>query len=181
MSLWQGALADRPAGERQIITGALGPKRMIVPLVKVNTSGTTQTSGTIVARIRNPSRKLGMAFQIHFEAHQADGRTVDSFAGAPSNVWTTRVYDPEGGHLLQIIQTDATLPRQYEVETFAPGIQITATLGLPLDVAAAAIAGTWVMVVRWEPVVPMCEDETRALYAQCAATLERGLAIPLAP
>jgi hypothetical protein len=181
VAYWQQAIGDRPSGESQVIAGALGPKVVLVPLVKVNTAGTSQTSGTVVARIRNPSRKLGCAFQIHFEVHQADGRTVASFAGAPSNVWTTRVYDPTGGHILHTIQTDQTLPRQYEMETFAPGVQITATLGLPLDVAAAAIAGTWVMVVRWEPVVPMCDEEIRALYNQCTAVLERGLAIPLAP
>jgi hypothetical protein len=160
---------------------ALGPKILRVPLAKANTSGTTQTSGTVVARIRNPSRKLGCGFQIHFEVHQADGRTVNTFDGAPGNLWTTRVYDPEGGHLLHEIQSSVTIPRQYEMETFAPGVQVTAVLGLARDIAAAAIAGTWVLTARWEPVVPMCDDEVRALYAQCAATLERGLAIPLAP
>ena len=181
MSWQSGAASERPAGERNVSLGALGPKILPVPLAKVNTSGTTQTSGTIVARLRNPSRKLGCGFQIHFEVHQTDGRTVNSFAAAPANVWTTRVYDPDGGHLLHELQNSVTIPRQYEMETFAPGVQITATLGLPLDIAAAAIAGTWVLLVKWEPVIPICDDEARSLYSQCAVTLERGLAIPLAP
>jgi hypothetical protein len=181
MSWMSGAKREGPAGERAVSLGALGPKAIEVPLVKANTSGTSQTSGLVIARIRNPSRKLGLAFQIHFEVHQADGRTIDSFAGAPANLWTTRVYDPDGGFLLHVLQTDATLPRQYEMETFAPGVEIRATLGLPLDVAAAAVAGTWKLIARWEPVIPMCDDEVRALYSQCAATLEKGLAIPLAP
>ena len=179
--LWQGPQQGRPAGEQQIIGGALGPKIHRLPLAKANTSGTTQTSGTIVARLRNPSRKLGCGFQIHFEVHQADGRTVESYDAAPANLWTTRVYDPEGGHVLHTIQSSVAIPRQYEMETFAPGVQITAVLGLPRDIAAGAIAGTWVLITRWEPVVPMCDDEVRALYAQCAVTLDRGLTAPLAP
>lgn len=177
MSWQSGARSERPAGERQGIGSTLGPKLLAVALAKVNSSGTTQLTGTVVARLRNPSRRLGCGFQIHFET--ASRILVNTYDVA--SLWTTRVYDPDGDHLLHEIQTSLSLPRQYEMETFAPGVQITAVLGLPKDGAAAVIPGTWVLRVRWEPVVPMCDEETRSLYSGAEAYLDRGLTSPLAP
>lgn len=170
MPLWQGARSERPAGTAGAVVGVLEPKVIPVFLAKVNSSGTANTTDTVIARIRNPSRKLGCAFQVHFESK--DQIAVNAFDGSPANLWTTRVYDPEGGHLLHFLQESVSIPRQYEVETFAPGFQISAVLGLPRDASSNVIPGQWVMRVRWEPVVPMCDDEVRALYGQCAAWVE---------
>lgn len=179
LELWTGPIPDRPAGERSLAAGALGARVREVLLAKVNTSGTSQTSGTVVAKLRNPSRKLGCGFQIHFEAKSRIA--INAFDGAPANLWTTRVYDPDGDHMLHELQSSVTIPRQYEMETFAPGVAITAVLGIPRDGGGTTIEGTWVLRVRWEPVIPMCDDEARALFGAAEAWLERGLAAPLAP
>lgn len=177
--LWVGPVLDRPAGERQVVAGAMGPRVKDVPLARVATAGAAQTSGTVIAKIRNPSRKLGCGFQVHFEA--ASRIAVNAFDGSPANLWTTRVYDPEGDHLLHFLQEAMTIPRQYEMETFAPGVQLSIVLGLPRDAGGNTIAGNWILRVRWEPVIPMCDDEARALGAAAEAWLEVGLANPLAP
>ena len=64
-------------------------KSRSVVLARVNTSGTTLTSASAVARIRNPSRRLSLIVTIAFEA---DGNQRPASYG--TSVWQMRAMRP---------------------------------------------------------------------------------------
>lgn len=157
-------LSDRPAGPKTS-PGGLGQFQLEVPLCKVRSAGGTAASAAVVARLVNPSRKLGCSFQIHFEP--TDVKAVSSFG---TSTWSPRAFDPNGARVLHFLEEAEELPRLYEMETFVPGVLIAATLGLPVDSTPATVPGTWVLRARWEPSMPMCEADASALYGLCSIT-----------
>lgn len=161
---------DQSARTNQGTGAPLGyyePKVQNLVLAKVVAAGGgSAISAGAMLRIKNPSRRIGVGFQIHFEP----ATRVDINTWGTSS-WSHWVFDPEGDHRLHELEASFSLPRQYEAETYAPGFLISATLGLPLNAAAAVIPGNWVARVRFEPCMPFCESEIARLYSDCFASL----------
>jgi len=159
----QSARTNQPGGAP---LGFYEPKIQDLVLAKVIAAGGSATSTGAIIRIKNPSRRIGVGFQVHFEPAT---RTDVNTWGASS--WSHWVYDPAGDHRLHELEAGEDLPRMYEAETYAPGFLISATLALPLNAAAAVIPGNWVARVRFEPCMPFCEAEINRLYSDCFASL----------
>lgn len=173
-----GAKLDRAAGARTSLYGP-GINRKVVPIGRVNTSGTQRTSGDIVARIYNPSRKLSCGFSVAFDPDTK--QAISSYAGA---TWTPRAMQAgaNGGEAeLHTLETSQPLPRMYELDSAIRIVRLTCSLRIPTDATPTSIAGNWVLVVEWEPNQLMCIEEVNELYANCSVVLSQQLAGPLAP
>jgi hypothetical protein len=173
-----GAQSQLPAGA---VAGGgwIEPKLLRVPLAKVNGSGTQRTSVSVAARIDNPAARLVCSFSIGFEPE-----VPQTIADYQSSVWSADGIRPgaagrEAG--LHNIFATQPLPELYEISSALRAVQVSATLQIPLTAGAAAIPGLWVLVVEWEPAMPMCEAEVAALYSRCGARGVLDAAGPLAP
>ena len=174
-SLWFPAITNRPAGQ-VVRAGWLGQKIVTVGLAEVAAAGTSQPTATFQARIINPSRKLGCGFAVLFRP--ATGQTVVTWT---ASVWTPRGFEPTNGAPLHVLESSIAVPRMYEMETYSPGVIVTGTLGVPVNATPATVPGTWELIVRWEPCMPMCDDEALAIYGACSAGLDFGPSAPLVP
>jgi hypothetical protein len=163
---WFPALSSRPAGA-QIRPGAQAKKYERKELALVRAAGTSQPTGAITARIVNPSRRLTCSWSIVFESDAVV--EIDTWDAA--SVMTARACSFDSGRevLEHVLQNAVALPTGYEMDSLVSGVRIVATLGIPLDAAAAVVPGSWILKVTWEPDQPLCDDEVVALYSQCAA------------
>jgi hypothetical protein len=166
---------DRDAGG----TGGAGNytevNRQRFVLAKVNATGTSHTSDTVTARITNPSARLNCCFSVGFEPDTSQ----EPAPFTPGDfTWTLTALRPGGTDgreaRLHVIEDSKDLGRAYEVETAVKLIEVAATIGVPVDGAAAAIPGRWILEVIWEPAIPMCTSEVKALYVFCHCTLNQG-------
>lgn len=136
-------------------------------LARVATTGTTNTTATVRATIRNPSRRLSCCFTIAFET--PDGQRPANYSGADWTVRAMRKNRITGRTApMHLLQDAIELPAGYELDSAIREIEVAADLTVPVSSAPAAIAGSWVLLVEWEPNQPsMCDDEIERLFADC--------------
>jgi hypothetical protein len=173
--IWFPAITGRPAGQAAR-AGYLGQKIIEVPIAKVASSGTSNATDPFQVRIINPSRRLGCGFAVLFKPD-----TAQTVADWPSSTWTPIAFDPIGGEFIHELESAIALPRMYELESYVPGVIVQGTLGVPTDAAAATVPGMWLLRVRWEPCIPMCDEEAQSIYAACSASLDYGSTAVLTP
>lgn len=141
---------------------------LTVTLARVAAAGGSASSATVVASIINPSRRLSCSFRVGFEP--AAGSSIPASYG--SSTWTVRAVSPNritrGKADMHLIRDTEVLPEGYEIDSAVRELRVSCVLGLPLDAAAATIAGQWVLYCEWEPNQPaMCEPEIIDLFARC--------------
>lgn len=148
-----------------------------VLLSKVLSSSTTGLV-SIVAAVKNPSRRLSCFISVAFEP--SSKQPVASYSTQP--VWSVtplRLNRHTNQRVpLQVLSyaSAANLPAAIEVDTAVREFRIAGSLYVPKDSTPATIAGDWVLLVEWEPNQPgMCVDEWEALFKFCDATLEGQL------
>lgn len=158
-------------------------KRVRVELAKVNTSGTSQPTASVTAYVRVPSSRLTVAMSVAFEP-ASGGVAPSSYSGAQ---WTVRAMRPgdarSGSKECELHEVDSSkaLPRMYEATSSVRLFKITCALAIPVDVSAAALAGSWVLEAEFEPNTLICDNEAQQLLPVCTANLSRSSAPTLAP
>jgi hypothetical protein len=147
-----------------------------VPLAAVATSGTSQTSGTVTARLTNPSARLICSWSVSFEPNAPV--LITSYGSA---TWTLTAARPGGvagrRAALHALETAVALPTMYEIAGGIREVDVSCALALPTP----TVAGSWVLQADWEPTVLICDAELAEIYSRCTAVLTRGLTAPLAP
>ena len=155
---------------------------LVIPqlLGRVNSAGTSNTSDVIVAKVRNPSSRLRCIIEGIFQPDA--GVAVNSYT-APSWILRAMRGAADGYREVELhtIESGLALPRAYELDSAVSLVQVTATITIPTDVAAAVITGNWSLIARWEANQPLCEADLLALYAMCGCEVVTKQVIPLAP
>lgn len=172
--------ALKPPGGEGASLASVGRKVLHQVIGRVNTSGTTNTSDTVVAKMLNPSSRLRGIIEAFFVA---DTQQLVNDYQSPS--WVLRALRPPGNGYreaeLHVVENGLALPRAYEIDSLVRAMRISATITIPLTPAAASIAGNWVISATWEPNTPMCDDEVLELYDKCGLELVTKQTEPLAP
>lgn len=157
-------------------------KRVRQVLAKVNTSGSSNPTGTVIAHVRVPSSRLSVAMSVAFEPDA--GAAVSSYSNAQ---WTVRAMRPgdsrSGSKECELHEVDSSkaLPRMYEATSNVRLFKITCALAVPVDGSAAAIAGSWVLECEYEPNTLICDADAEMLLPVCTANVVKALSAPLAP
>lgn len=176
------ATSARPAGPAGTRPGSAGysVKSERVQLARVNASGASNATGTAIARINNPSRRLSCSVSVAFEPDSP--QAIPNYAGATYTLTAMRPGTNASKEArLHTILAATALPHAYEMDTAIRAIEVSAALTIPLTAGAAAIPGDWVLVVEWEPNQNLCIEDYEAQLARASAYLARGPSAPLAP
>lgn len=139
-------------------------------IARVNTSGTSNTTGTPIVWVRNPSRRLSCFVSVSFEPDVT--ATIGSYTSSTYGMTAYRRNRTNArlAELHTLLTSGTSLPHAMEFDSAVRVIRVATSLAIP-TVGGSSVAGNWVCSCEWEPNQPMDDDTVRALLNLCDVEL----------
>lgn len=158
-----------PAGMAAGVGVPIKSERLVLGTVS---GASLVTTANVTARVDNPSGRLNYSLSLAYEPN-ASGTPV--VAGANPTTWSIQAMRPgiDGGRdaYLHSVLASTNAPYLWEGISAVRQFQVATVLYVPVDGAAAAVPGRWVLVAEWEPALDLCAEDISQLFSRCRARL----------